>query len=99
MADESNDLNIVWFVAGAALGAVVALLYAPASGAETRRRLAERTEQGRAALAESGKDMLERGREMYDRGRRLADEAADMLDRGRQLVDDATAGVKPEHQG
>ena len=36
MAQESGD-KVVWFLAGAAIGAAIALLYAPASGEETRR--------------------------------------------------------------
>jgi gas vesicle protein len=35
-------------------------LYAPASGRETRRKLASKTQEGREALADSGKEM--RGR-------------------------------------
>jgi gas vesicle protein len=35
MAQENGD-KVVWFLAGAAIGAAIALLYAPASGEETR---------------------------------------------------------------
>jgi gas vesicle protein len=77
---------VVWFLAGAAIGATVALLFAPASGEETRRRISQRATEGRDALAETGKDLLDRGRDLYDKGRKLADEAADMFDRGKRLV-------------
>ena len=87
MADQENGSKVVWFLAGAAVGAAVALLYAPATGEETRRKIAEKTEKGRTALAESGKEMYERGRDMYERGRKLADEAAEMFERGRKLVE------------
>lgn len=91
MADESDSSRIAWFLAGASIGAVIALLYAPASGEETRRIIAKKTEEGRGALQDSGKDLLERGREMYERGRQLADEAAGVFERGRKLVE-GTAG-------
>ena len=87
MADEADGSKVIWFLAGAAIGAAVALLYAPMSGVETRRKIAAKTEEGRSALAESGKDMYEKGKEMYERGRKLADEAAEMFERGRKLVE------------
>ena len=87
MADEENGGKLLWFVAGAAIGATIALLYAPASGQETRKKIAAKTDQGRAALAEQGRDLYEKGKQMYARGRRLADEAAEMFERGRKLVE------------
>lgn len=91
MAEEETGGKILWFVAGVAVGASVALLFAPATGKHTRRAIAKKTEEGRAAIAESGRDMIERGKEMFERGRELADEAADMFERGRKLVE-GTAG-------
>jgi len=94
MADEDYGGKVVWFVAGIAIGATIALLYAPDSGEVTRRKIAKRTEQGRAALADSGKEMLDRGKEMYDKGRRLADDAAEMFERGRKIVEGTAANLK-----
>lgn len=87
MADEDNGGKLVWFIAGAAVGAAIAILYAPAPGQETRRKLAVKADEGRQALADQGRDLYERGKEMYDRGRKLADEAAEMFERGRKLVE------------
>src|SRR5579884_1642776 len=61
---QDNGANLIWFIAGAAAGAAVALLFAPASGEETRKKIAEAAEQGRAALAESSDKIVERGREI-----------------------------------
>jgi len=72
------------FILGAVTGAAVALLYAPASGRETRERLSEKAEEARARAAEAaakGRDVLtqgrdtlntaiERGREAYQQARR-----------------------------
>jgi gas vesicle protein len=90
---QDNGGKVIWFVAGAAIGAAVALLYAPQSGEDTRRFLGDKAKEGRDALADSGRDMMERGRELYDRGRKMADEAAEMLDRGRKIVDRAAETV------
>ncbi len=94
MADEDYSGKVVWFVAGIAIGATIALLYAPNSGEETRRKIAKQTRKGREALADSGKEMLDRGKEMYDRGRKLADDAADMFERGRKIVEGTAANLK-----
>jgi gas vesicle protein len=54
------------FIAGAAVGAAVALLYAPAAGEDTRDYLGQRAREGRDRAAEAarqGRDMLNRQRE------------------------------------
>lgn len=64
------------FVAGALTGAAVALLFAPASGEETRGYLGERAREGRdraADAARQGRDALTRQREQlataFEKGR------------------------------
>ena len=86
MADQDYGSKVVWLMAGVAIGSTIALLYAPASGHETRRKLAKKTQEGREQLAESGKEMLDRGRELFERAREVADEAAETFDRARKLV-------------
>ena len=64
------------FAVGAAVGAAVALLFAPASGEETREYLTDRAREGRDRASEAarqGRDMVNRGRETlttaFDRAR------------------------------
>lgn len=86
MASEDSGTGLAWFLVGAAVGAAVAVLYAPQSGKDTRRLIAKKTEEGKEALAGSGKEMLDKSRELFQRGRELADEAADIFERGRKLA-------------
>lgn len=79
--------KFVWFVAGAAIGATIALLYAPQSGKETRRVIKKKTLESREGLADASRDLVEKGRELYEKGLRVADEAAEMIERGRRLVE------------
>ena len=79
--------KFVWFVAGAAIGASIALLYAPQSGEETRRVIRKKARQGGDALSDASRDLMDKGRDLYERGLRVADEAADMIERGRRLVE------------
>jgi gas vesicle protein len=94
MAAEDYSSKVVWFITGIAVGAAVALLYAPASGEQTRRTIVKRTREGREAMADSGREMLERGREMYEKGRKMADDAAEMFERGRKIVEGSAANLK-----
>jgi gas vesicle protein len=86
MASEHDGGRLLWFLAGAAVGAAAALLYAPQSGRDTRRYIRKKADEGREALADAGKGVLERGREVYEKGREIAEEAGEMLERGRKLV-------------
>lgn len=70
MADTDNTSGsiLLAFVLGAAAGATIALLYAPASGEETRRKLAARAREGREkveALAREGRDFVEQTRKEF----------------------------------
>ncbi|PYT15192.1 MAG: YtxH domain-containing protein [Acidobacteria bacterium] len=84
---QDNTGKFVWFIAGAAIGAAIAILYAPQSGSETRRLIKQKTREGREALAEGGRDLVEKGRDLYEKGRRVAEDAAEMFERGRRLVE------------
>jgi gas vesicle protein len=84
---QNNSGSLVWFVAGAAIGATITLLYAPQSGKDTRRLLTKKAKRGSDALADVGRDALDKGRDLFEKGRRVADEAAELFERGRRLVE------------
>jgi len=79
--EGSNSL--AWFLTGAAIGAAIAVLYAPKSGKDTRQYL---TDRSRETLGDTGKNFIEAGKEMFERGRQLVEDAADLFERGRKLV-------------
>ncbi len=93
MENDSNN-GVLWFVAGVAIGASIAILFAPASGEDTRGLIVKKTGEGRDALADSGKEMMDRGRELFERARKLTDEAAAMFEKGRKLVDNTAANLQ-----
>ncbi len=84
---QNNSGSLVWFVAGAAIGATITLLYAPQSGKDTRRLLTKKARRGSEAIADVGRDALDKGRDLFEKGRRVADEAAELFERGRRLVE------------
>jgi gas vesicle protein len=84
--DYNTGSNVGWFITGALVGALVALLYAPKRGADTRQYLSEKVQQSKDAVADSSLSIVEASKDMFDRGRQLVDDAADLFERGRKLV-------------
>ena len=84
--EDQTSSTLAWFLTGAAIGATVAILYAPKSGKETRQFLGDKAQAGRDAVETASQDVMEAGRDMFERGRRLVEDAADLFDRGRRLV-------------
>lgn len=70
------------FIAGAVTGAAVALLFAPASGEETREYLGDRAREGRERAAQAARQ----GREVLNRQR---DTIASAIERGRDAYQSA----------
>ncbi len=69
-----------WFLAGAVLGVLVGILWAPRSGRDTRD-----------ALSGTSRELYGRSREYYEKGRQFMDDAADLFERGRRL---ASGGIE-----
>jgi gas vesicle protein len=79
---------IVSFVLGAVTGAAMALLLAPASGEEIRRKIGDRAREGK----DRASDAARQGREFVNRQR---DTLASALERGREAYQQARSGATP----
>jgi gas vesicle protein len=111
MNDNDNDLGafLAGFVIGGLVGAAVALILAPQSGEETRRRIVDMSDD----LLEAGQHRVERVRDVADtytlrtgealseaRGRagemtdQIQEQARIVLDAGKENVDAIRSGVK-----
>jgi len=90
--DNDSGSKLIWFFAGAAMGAAVALLYAPQEGERTRRLIKQKARRGRDLMADHASDLLDKGSDLYRKGRDVAEDAADMLERGRGLVERKVRG-------
>ncbi len=77
--EEDGGSRVLWFLAGLGIGSVLALLYAPRSGRETRRYIQKKADEAREFIAERGQEVCERGRE-------IVEEAAGLVERGRKLA-------------
>jgi gas vesicle protein len=85
--DSGAGTVIVAFVLGALTGAAVALLTAPASGEETRRKIGEKAREGRERAEEAARQ----GRELWNRQRETL---ANAFERGREAYQQAR-GTQP----
>ena len=77
------------FLLGAVSGAAVALLYAPATGRDTREYLGKQAREGReraTEVAEKGREVINQGREVINQGR---DTLATAIERGREAYQQA----------
>ena len=81
--NQSGSGNVMLaFMVGAITGAAVALLFAPASGDETREYLGQRAREGR----DKAREAAEQSREFYERNR---ESVATAIDRGREAFQQA----------
>ena len=84
--EEDSVSRLAWFLTGAVIGATVAILYAPQSGRDTRKYISDRAQQGKQAVSDTSKDIVDASKEMFDRGRKMVDDAAALFDRARKMV-------------
>jgi gas vesicle protein len=82
MAKDTSGSLMVAFVIGALTGAAVAILFAPASGEETREFLGQKAREGKAKAREA----MDQGREYY---RSQRDNLVTAVERGREAFQQA----------
>lgn len=82
MANDNSGNVMIAFLVGAVTGAAVALLFAPASGEETREYLSERAREGR----EKAREAMDQSRDYYQRQR---ENVVSAVDRGREAFQQA----------
>ena len=80
--NQSGSSVMLAFLVGAITGAAVALLFAPASGDETREYLGQKAREGR----DRAREAAEQSREFYERNR---ESVATAIDRGREAFQQA----------
>jgi gas vesicle protein len=85
MGDNNGGAGdkFLFFLAGASIGAVVALLFAPKSGRETRDLIARTATDGRDFISSK----VTEGRQVVEeRGRRFGDDFTSFLDKSKEAV-------------
>ena len=86
MKDSNSGSNLVFFLLGAAVGAAVALLYAPQEGEATRRLIGEKAEDVKGKASELSQSAASVAREKWEAA---ANKTTELLHRGKDTAHDA----------
>ena len=71
--------NVGFFVAGAGMGALLALLLAPKTGEETRKLIAKKVEEGKDYVACKGREFADQAEELVEKGKDLVTKQKERL--------------------
>ena len=95
MSEDNGGSQVGFFLAGLGIGAVLALLFAPRSGKETRDYIVQKAEEGRDFVVsrsddirKQAEDALEKGKEMVAKQR---EQLAAALEAGKQAYQEEKA--------
>ena len=69
MSEDNGASKVAYCLAGMGLGAIVALLFAPRSGKETRDYLTQKAEEGRGYVTTKGREIRGQAEAAVDRAR------------------------------
>jgi len=73
---EEAGKDVISFIAGAMLGAGLALLYAPKTGREVREKVSDFTNDAMAKMKQYGSETQEKVRSTFEKGKEMAEEKA-----------------------
>jgi len=79
MSEENGGSKFVYFLAGLGVGAIVALLFAPKSGEETRGLIAQKASEGRDYVTAKSKDLRRQAEEVVEKGKGLVAQQKEQL--------------------
>jgi gas vesicle protein len=90
MANCNVATKVSYFVAGVGIGAAVALIFAPQSGEETRKQIAEKAKDGKDYVASKSREIRRQAEDLVDQGKDLVSKQkarlADVLESGKQAA-------------
>ena len=79
MAGLSLDEKLKYFIMGAGVGALLALLYAPKTGQQTRKLIAKKAEEGKDYLTSKGREVKEQAEDLVDKGKEFVSKQKERL--------------------
>jgi gas vesicle protein len=99
MSEGNGGSMVTAFLAGLGIGAVVALLFAPRSGQETRDLLAQKAGEGKdfmktktEEIRKQAEDAVEKGKDLVSKQKELLSAA---LEAGKQAYQEEKSKAKP----
>jgi len=99
MSEEGNGAtNFGFFLAGLGIGAILALLFAPRSGKETREYIAGKAEEGRDYVKAKTEDLRHQAEGAVEKGKDIVTKQKELLsaalEAGKQAYQEEKAKAK-----
>jgi gas vesicle protein len=98
MSENNGGSKMAFFLAGMGIGAILALLFAPKSGEETRDLIAQRAGEGREYVRSKATDLRKQAEEAVEKGKEVVTKQKDLLsaalDAGKQAYQEEKAKSK-----
>ena len=79
MSENNGASNLGFFLAGLGIGAILAILFAPKSGKETRDYLTHRAEEGRDYVKAKTEELRKQAEETVEKGKDLVAKQKELL--------------------
>ncbi len=96
MSEDNGTNSFLWFLAGLGVGAVIGVLYAPKSGAETREAIRNKFEEGREFVVNKAGEFREQAGDWVQRGKEAIDHQKSQIrsayQAGKQAYQETTEG-------
>ena len=98
MSEDNGGSQVGFFLAGLGIGAVIALLFAPRSGKETRDIIVQKAEEGRDFVITKSEEIRKQAEEAVEKGKDLVNKQKDLLsaalEAGKQAYQDEKTKAK-----
>ncbi len=79
MSENNGSSKLAFFLAGMGIGAILALLFAPKSGEETRDFLVGKAGEGRDYVTAKGKELRQQAEELVEKSKDLVAKQKEIL--------------------
>jgi len=79
MSNNDGGSKVAFFLAGAGIGAILALLFAPKTGQETRDYISQRAGESRDRVTEKSKEYRQRAEGYVDKARESVNKQKEQL--------------------
>jgi gas vesicle protein len=98
MSENNGASKLGFFLAGLGIGAILALLFAPKSGKETRDYIAQRAEEGKDYVKTKTEELRRQAEDAVEKGKDLVTKQKDLLsaalEAGKQAYQEEKAKAK-----
>jgi len=95
MSENNGASKVAFFLAGMGIGAILALLFAPKSGKETREYIAQKAEEGRGYVTAKSREVRKQAEEAVERAKdvvtRQKEQLSAALEAGKQAYQEEKA--------